>query len=88
MVAPDLSLSGKLIQHDTLVDSGQRVDYSFQLALTDLHSGLAIWKRNAHFETGLEPHGGVVMRHLWLAGIALAAMPAAAEAPTGCRRPA
>ncbi len=44
MVAPDLSLSGKLIQHDTLVDSGQRVDYSFQLALTDLHSGLAIWE--------------------------------------------
>ena len=44
MVAPELSLSGKLIQHNNLVDSGQRVDYSFQLALTDLHTGLAIWE--------------------------------------------
>jgi uncharacterized protein (TIGR02722 family) len=44
MVAPELSLSGKLIQHNTLVDGGQRVDYSFQLAMTDLHSGLAIWE--------------------------------------------
>jgi penicillin-binding protein activator len=44
MVAPELSLSGKLIQHNNLVDSGQRVDYSFQLTLTDLHTGLAIWE--------------------------------------------
>ena len=44
MVAPDLSLSGKLIQHNNAVTGGQRVDYSFQLALTDLHSGLAIWE--------------------------------------------
>ncbi len=44
MVAPDLSLSGKLIQHNNVVTGGQRVDYSFQLALTDLHSGLAIWE--------------------------------------------
>jgi uncharacterized protein (TIGR02722 family) len=44
MVAPELSLSGKLIQHNNLLDSGQRVDYSFQLALTDLHTGLAIWE--------------------------------------------
>ena len=44
MIAPELSLSGKLIQHNNLVDSGQRVDYSFQLALTDLDTGLAIWE--------------------------------------------
>jgi uncharacterized protein (TIGR02722 family) len=44
MVAPELSLSGKLLQHNSLVDRGQRVDYSFQLALTDLHTGLAIWE--------------------------------------------
>jgi uncharacterized protein (TIGR02722 family) len=46
MRAPDLSLSGKLIQHNNVVDGGQRVDYSFQLALTDLHSGLAIWEND------------------------------------------
>jgi penicillin-binding protein activator len=44
MVAPELSLSGKLIQHDSSVDGGQRIDYSFQLTLTDLHTGLALWE--------------------------------------------
>jgi uncharacterized protein (TIGR02722 family) len=44
MVAPELSLSGKLIQHNATVDGGQRVDYEFQLTLTDLHTGLALWE--------------------------------------------
>jgi hypothetical protein len=44
MIAPELSLSGKLIQHDSVVEGGQRVDYAFQLTLTDLHSGLALWE--------------------------------------------
>ena len=44
MVAPELSLSGKLIQNDTVVDGGQRVDYAFQLTLTDLRSGLGLWE--------------------------------------------
>jgi uncharacterized protein (TIGR02722 family) len=44
MVAPELSLSGKLIQHNTSVDGGQRVDYAVQLTLTDLHTGLALWE--------------------------------------------
>jgi uncharacterized protein (TIGR02722 family) len=42
--APDLSLSGKIIQSNSVVDNGQRVDYSFQLSLTDLHTGVAIWE--------------------------------------------
>jgi uncharacterized protein (TIGR02722 family) len=42
--APDLSLSGKIIQTNTVVDNGQRVDYAFQLSLTDLHTGVAIWE--------------------------------------------
>ena len=41
---PDLSLSGKFLQHNNTVDNGQRVDYSFQLSLTDLHTGLALWE--------------------------------------------
>ena len=42
--APDLSLSGKIIQTNNVVDNGQRVDYAFQLSLTDLHTGVAIWE--------------------------------------------
>lgn len=44
MALPDLSLSGKIIQHDNYVDNGQRVDYSFQLSMTDLKTGLAVWE--------------------------------------------
>ena len=44
MAAPDLSLSGKFIETNTVVDGGQRVDYAFDLSLTDLHSGVALWE--------------------------------------------
>lgn len=44
MALPDLSLSGKFIQSNTTVDAGQRTDYNFQLSLTDLHSGVALWE--------------------------------------------
>jgi uncharacterized protein (TIGR02722 family) len=44
MAAPDLSLSGKFLQHNNRVDNGQRVDYEFQLSLTDVHTGLALWE--------------------------------------------
>ena len=45
MVAPDLSLSGKIIQRNsTLQDGSQRADYYFQLSLTDINSGLAFWE--------------------------------------------
>ncbi len=45
LVAPELSLIGKLMQHNTrLSDGSQRVDYQFDLALTDLKSGLALWE--------------------------------------------
>jgi uncharacterized protein (TIGR02722 family) len=45
MVAPELSLSGKLMQHNNrLGDGSQRVDYAFQLSLTDLHTGLGLWE--------------------------------------------
>jgi uncharacterized protein (TIGR02722 family) len=47
MVAPDLSLSGKFLQTNNTVDDGQRVDYEFQLSLTDLHTGLALWESEA-----------------------------------------
>ena len=45
MIAPDLSLSGKIIQRNAAVsDDEQRVDYYFQLTLTDIHTGLALWE--------------------------------------------
>lgn len=43
--APDLSLSGKIIQRtNTISKREQRVDYYFQLTLTQIETGLAIWE--------------------------------------------
>jgi len=45
MIAPDLSLSGKIIQRNIRVtNSEQKVEYSFQLSLSDISSGLALWE--------------------------------------------
>ena len=45
MIAPDLSLSGKIIQRNIRVDnSTQRVEYYFQMTLTDINTGLAFWE--------------------------------------------
>ena len=45
MIAPDLSLSGKIIQRNVKVSSRtQQVEYYFQLTLTDINTGLAFWE--------------------------------------------
>jgi uncharacterized protein (TIGR02722 family) len=45
MIAPDLSLSGKIIQRNVKVSRGtQQVEYYFQLTLTDINTGLAFWE--------------------------------------------
>ena len=44
MVAPDLSLSGKIIQRANRVGNKQQVDYYFQLAATNIETGLAYWE--------------------------------------------
>lgn len=44
MVAPDLSLSGKIIQRTNRVGGKQQVDYYFQLTATDIATGLAYWE--------------------------------------------
>lgn len=45
MIAPDLSLSGKIIQRNITVNSDtQQVEYYFQMSLTDINSGLALWE--------------------------------------------
>ncbi|RTE66183.1 penicillin-binding protein activator LpoB [Amphritea opalescens] len=43
--APNMSLSGKIIQRNNRVDDDrQLVEYYFQLSLTDLKHGLAVWE--------------------------------------------
>lgn len=45
MVAPELSLSGKIIQRNVKVGRRtQQVEYYFQLTLTDISTGLAFWE--------------------------------------------
>jgi len=45
MIAPDLSLSGKIIQRNITIDSStQQVEYYFQMSLTDINTGLAFWE--------------------------------------------
>jgi uncharacterized protein (TIGR02722 family) len=45
IVAPDLSLSGKIIQMNHRLDKKtQQVEYYFMLSLTDLTTGLAVWE--------------------------------------------
>lgn len=45
MIAPDFSLSGKILQRNNAMNSRTtQVDYYFQLTLTNLENGLAYWE--------------------------------------------
>lgn len=45
MIAPDFSLSGKIIQRNNTVNRWTtQVDYYFMLSLTDIETGLAYWE--------------------------------------------
>ncbi len=45
IIAPDMGLSGKIMQRNARTGSGkQMVEYYFQLTLTHLESGLALWE--------------------------------------------
>ncbi|MDR1975555.1 MAG: penicillin-binding protein activator LpoB [Campylobacteraceae bacterium] len=44
LLAPELSLSGKIIQQTKTVDKNKLVEYYFQLTLTNLKNGLAVWE--------------------------------------------
>jgi len=45
MVAPDMSLSGKILQRNVAMDDGkQQVEYYFMLSLTEIKTGLAWWE--------------------------------------------
>ncbi|MDT8389854.1 MAG: penicillin-binding protein activator LpoB [Lentisphaeria bacterium] len=46
LVAPDLSVSGKIIQRDVFYDKRTRqVEYYFQLRITNLRTGLRFWQK-------------------------------------------
>jgi len=45
LVAPDMSLSGKILQRNIAMDDGkQQVEYYFMLTLTEIKTGLAWWE--------------------------------------------
>lgn len=45
VLAPDFSLSGKIVQRNSSLDSGDtRIEYYFQLSLTNITNGLAYWE--------------------------------------------
>lgn len=45
LISPDLSLSGKIFQRNLRQDEDtQQVEYYFQLTLTNLRNGLAVWE--------------------------------------------
>ena len=50
LVAPNMSLSGKMLQRNMRVEGGllsrdkERVEYYLQLTLTDLKTGLSVWE--------------------------------------------
>ena len=60
MVAPELSLSGKIIQRTNRVGDKQQVDYYFQLTATNIETGLAYWE----FEEVIAKIGDN-QRHSW-----------------------
>lgn len=45
LIAPELSISGKILQRNIRIDSGQQqVEYYFQLRVNDLTTGLRFWQ--------------------------------------------
>lgn len=48
LLAPELSLSGSVIQKNTKVGTKQRIDYTFLLSLVDLKTGIVEWSDETH----------------------------------------
>ena len=44
LVSPDYSLSGKIIQNNARAGRIKQSEFAFQLSLTDLKTGLAVWE--------------------------------------------
>ena len=44
LIAPDLSLSGKINQREFIVSGKKRIEYLFSLSMTDINTGLSLWE--------------------------------------------
>lgn len=44
VIAPDISLSGKITQREFIVSGDKRIEYTFALDITDLKTGLTLWE--------------------------------------------
>ncbi|MDR2082020.1 MAG: penicillin-binding protein activator LpoB [Campylobacteraceae bacterium] len=47
LLAPELSLTGKIIQQSKTIDKNKLVEFYFQLTLTNLKNGLAVWEEES-----------------------------------------
>lgn len=54
LLAPDLSLSGKIVQRTKSVGDRVRVDYDFLFVLTDLKSGRVVWDDEEHIAKAID----------------------------------
>lgn len=44
VIAPDISLSGKINQSEFALSNAKRIEYTFSLDITDLKTGLTLWE--------------------------------------------
>jgi len=49
VIAPNFSLAGMVIQHNTVSGRTEESYYMFHLTLTDLRTGIAVWEKNIDF---------------------------------------
>jgi uncharacterized protein (TIGR02722 family) len=45
LIAPDLSISGKIFQKNVTIEGASRAEYYFQLKISDLKTGLDFWQK-------------------------------------------
>lgn len=44
LIAPELSLSGKITQREFIISGDKRIEYTFALSITSLDTGLTLWE--------------------------------------------
>lgn len=44
LIAPELSLSGKITQREFIVSGDKRIEYTFALSITSIDTGLTLWE--------------------------------------------
>lgn len=44
LIAPELSLSGKITQREFIISGDKRIEYTFALSITSIDTGLTLWE--------------------------------------------